>query len=216
MKILFIGNSYTYYNDLPVIFQELARANGKDVTATAVTKGARKLIAYKDSNDPITQKLENALVEDYDVCVIQEQSVLPITDPGLFAEGLTQVTEMVKCHADRIIFYATWGRKAGSNVLEKHGWTTAQMTDLLTQSYGKAAADFGAELSPVGKNFLAVSQALPEVDLYDPDLSHPSYAGSCLSVLTHYWTVFKEFPENTDTLKLENAVIAAFKKVICQ
>ena len=41
MNILFIGNSYTYYNDMPAIFQALARDNGKDVNTYAVTKGAR-------------------------------------------------------------------------------------------------------------------------------------------------------------------------------
>ena len=31
MKILFIGNSYTYYNDLPAILKALAEENGKAV-----------------------------------------------------------------------------------------------------------------------------------------------------------------------------------------
>lgn len=43
---LFIGNSYTYYNDMPKLFETLCRENGKDVTAYSVTKGGRELRRY--------------------------------------------------------------------------------------------------------------------------------------------------------------------------
>ena len=71
MNILFIGNSYTYYNDMPAIFQTLARDNGKDVTATAVTKGGRMLVAYKNPYDATTEKLVAALQQHYDICILQ-------------------------------------------------------------------------------------------------------------------------------------------------
>ena len=87
---------------------------------------------------------------------------------------------------------------------------------LLAESYQKAADRFNTEISPVGKNFLAASRTLTETDLYDPDLSHPSYAGSVLSVLTHYRTIFKEFPENTDSLNLGNDVVDIFRQVVCK
>ena len=216
MNILFIGNSYTYYNDMPAIFQQLARANGKDVNAYAVTKGGRKLIAYKDPFDATTAKLVEALNQQYDICVLQEQSVLPITGFDTFIDGLTLVTDMVKGHAGKFILYATWGRKVGSKTLLEHGWDTEGMTEMLAESYEKAADRLGAEVAPVGKNFLAASRLLPDTDLYNPDLTHPSYAGSVLSALTHYYTIFKEFPENTDSLNLETAVIDTFHKIVCK
>ena len=216
MNILFIGNSYTYYNDMPAILEQLARDNGKDVTVTAVTKGGRKLIGYKDPFDATTVKLTEALQRHYDVCVLQEQSVLPITGFDTFIEGLAFVIDMVKEHADKFILYATWGRKAGSKVLLEHNWDTECMTQMLAESYQKAADRFNTEISPVGKNFLAASRTLTETDLYDPDLSHPSYAGSVLSALTHYRTIFKEFPKNTDSLNLGNDVVDIFRQVVCK
>lgn len=216
MDILFVGNSYTYYNDMPAIFQALARDNGKDVTTTAVTKGGRMLVAYKNPTDVTTEKLVAALQQHYDICILQEQSVLPITGFDTFMEGLTLVMNMAKAQADQFILYATWGRKAGHKVLLERGWNTESMTEMLAESYDKAAAHLGAEVSPVGKNFLAASRLLPDVDLYNPDLSHPSYAGSVLSALTHYWTIFKEFPENTGSLDLESAVIDTLRNVVCK
>ena len=214
MNILFIGNSYTYYNDMPAIFRQLALDNGKDVTVTAVTKGGRKLIGYKDPFDPTTVKLTEALQQHYDVCVLQEQSVLPIAGFDTFMDGLTLVTDMIKGHADKFILYATWGRKSGSKTLLEHGWDTEGMTEMLAQSYARAAALIQADISPVGKHFLTVSRMLPEIDLYDPDLSHPAYAGSVLSALTHYWTIFGQFPENTASLNLESRVLDVFRTVV--
>lgn len=34
MRILFIGNSHTYFNDMPYQFAELVRAAGKEVEIT--------------------------------------------------------------------------------------------------------------------------------------------------------------------------------------
>ena len=60
MNILFIGNSYTYYNDLDVLFENLCRANGKEVHAYRITQGGRKLFQFKDENDPVTQERANS------------------------------------------------------------------------------------------------------------------------------------------------------------
>ena len=51
MKILFIGNSYTYFNDMEKIFEALCRENEKDVEALRITGGGRKMIQYADPED---------------------------------------------------------------------------------------------------------------------------------------------------------------------
>lgn len=48
------------------------------------------------------------------------------------------------------------------------------------------------------------------------DLSHPSYLGSCLAALTHFFTLFGKFPDYTDTLKLPTEVISLFRLAICE
>ena len=152
MNILFVGNSYTYYNDMPVIFQALARENGKDVTVTAVTKGARRLDAYRFTEDATTQKLVDALAQQrYDVCFLQEQSVLPAQNYDSFAEGIRIVSGLLGDRVDRVVLYATWGRKAGHKTLESNGWDTETMAKLLSDSYEKAGAEFGFTVSPVGE-----------------------------------------------------------------
>ena len=217
MDILFVGNSYTYYNDLPAIFQALARANGKDVNTYAVTKGARRLDAYKFAEDVTTQKLVDAVAQrKYDVCFLQEQSVLPAQKYESFAEGIRIVLGLLGDRVDRVLLYATWGRKAGHKTLESNGWDTETMAKLLSDSYDKAGAEFGFTVSHAGKAFLWVYTRHPEIELYDADMTHPSYAGSCLAALTHYHTLFGEYPEQLDCLQLPEYQLEAFKSAICK
>lgn len=217
MNILFIGNSYTFYSKMPDLFEGLANSNGKGVRVCSITKGGRKLKQFADPSDPVTEALDTLLTQEtFSVCFLQEQSVLPAVDFDSFADGLDCVVSKISGKTAGIILYATWGRKAGSEILTEHRWTTESMTHILSQAYEKAAALYGALVSPVGNNFLYITQNYPEIDLYDKDLSHPSYLGSCLAALTHYYTVFHEFPAHTDPLSLSDPVLSAFHSAVCR
>lgn len=216
MKILFIGNSYTYYNDLDVLFKNLAQENGQDVHADRVTKGGRRLEEFKDAEDETTGQLMQLLqTHSYDVCVIQEQSLLPAVDYERFLDGVKQVAELVGDRGGQFILYATWGRKAGNPTLSEQNWTPEQMTELLSDAYHRAAEEIHARVSPVGVRFLQMIRRFPETELYDKDGSHPSYMGSCLAALTHYCTVFGTFPENTASLQLSEPEIGQLRAVLC-
>ena len=62
MNVLFIGNSYTYYNDMPLLFERLANSNHKNVTVFSITQGGRQLESYTDTSDATTMALD-ALLE---------------------------------------------------------------------------------------------------------------------------------------------------------
>ena len=74
MNVLFIGNSYTYYHEMPFLFEQLANSNGKTVTVHSITKGGRRLEEFTDSSDPITAALDALLTkETFDVCFIHHK-----------------------------------------------------------------------------------------------------------------------------------------------
>ena len=181
----------------------------------SITKGGRRLESFADKSDAVTLALHDILLkEKFDVCFIQEQSILPAVEFDRFISGLNCVVDVVQDKTDRIILYATWGRKSGSETLAEYNWTTESMTKLLSEAYGKASAQINATVSPVGENFLKIAEIAPQINLHDEDLSHPSYKGSCLAALTHYYTIFKEFPKNTESLNLSNDELLFFKKAI--
>ena len=217
MNILFIGNSYTYFNNMPTLFSQLANSNGKAITVHSITKGGRRLEQYADSSDAVTIALDSLLSEEtFDICFMQEQSVLPATNYDAFVVGLNCIVGKVKGKADRMILYATWGRQNGSPVLDEHNWTTETMNQALSDAYEKAAKLYGAQVSPAGNNFLYVTQNYPRINLYNEDHSHPSYLGSCLTALTHYYTVFREFPSKTEVLAVREDELSAFRDAVCR
>ncbi len=114
MNILFIGNSYTYFYDLPELFANLCRANGHDVRVDSVTAGGRELHECLDEThemlhptDGLATRIAELLGEvKYDVLILQEQSCLPYHNPELFFAGAVGLSTIIG--AWRTILYATW------------------------------------------------------------------------------------------------------------
>lgn len=203
MNVLFIGNSYTYFHDLPAVFGALANENGKNVTAYSVTRGGRKLCQFTDTEDDCTKELSAVLVENppFDAVFLQEQSLLPYRDYEMFFGGAKHVADTVRAAgAKRLLFYVTWGRKPGCPTLDEMGWTHESMTDGLADAYGRAAEVLSMECASVGAAFHKIVAEHPDIDLYDPDGSHPSYMGTALASLVMYKAVFGEVPRVTDSL----------------
>ena len=220
MNILFIGNSYTYFSDLPTLFSSLCAANGQEVRVDSVTCGGRRL--YENLNefasdfnpdDEYSKKISELVEEnEYDVLFLQEQSCLPILNPQMFLAGVVGLSTIIG--AWRTVLYATWGRADGSDTLAHFGWTRESMTKGLYDAYCQAAEIAHAEVSPVGLCFAALVESHPEIDLYDPDKSHPSYAGTSGAALSHYKTVFGEMPRDLSVLKLDGDVAAVLAEAV--
>lgn len=215
MKILFIGNSYTYCNDLPMLVEKLARENGKDVETFSVTRGGRMLIQLADPEDDAVLELRQLLREHhFDICFLQEQSVLPARYYEGFSAGIACALELLGKQVDQVILYATWGRKEGSEVLRELGMTTGEMTAALTVAYRRAARQYDLGISEVGEKFLRARAVDPAVELYTEDFAHPSYAGSCLAAMTHYDAIFHEMPDCADSLVLTQKELEVFRSVL--
>ncbi len=215
MNVLFIGNSYTYYNNMPEIFENLANINDKNVRVFSVTCGGHKLYEYIQNNDEYTKQIDELIKNfKFDICILQENSLLPITDYNMFISGLKQLTDKLKDCVDNFILYQTWGRKEGSKTLTEYSLTNKQMTFELASAYKKASDIINAMVSCVGINFYNVYTRHDEIELYDKDLTHPSYKGSCLAALTHYKTIFGDLPKNTDILSLTDDELRIFKNTV--
>ena len=51
MRTLFIGNSHTYYNDMPRIFKDVGAENGIEMQVTMLTKGGMGLDYHAENED---------------------------------------------------------------------------------------------------------------------------------------------------------------------
>ncbi|MEJ1935593.1 hypothetical protein WDZ92_35820, partial [Nostoc sp. NIES-2111] len=118
LRVLFLGNSYTYFNDLPGMVSKLAATSGgRKIDAKSVTRGGANLSELWS----VTNGVETLRSGEWDVVVLQEQSTLGAN----FFDGRWQVndpaamlrwakfwhTEIQRKNA-KTILYLTWGRKA--------------------------------------------------------------------------------------------------------
>jgi len=53
MRVLFLGNSYTYVNDLPSTFAQLARSAGRPVEVAMVANGGETLTQHAASSESL-------------------------------------------------------------------------------------------------------------------------------------------------------------------
>ena len=187
MNILFLGNSHTYYNDVPGIVEGLGKANGMAINCTSFTEGGATInsliLKYK------TKIIEELNSTNYDYIIIQEQSTSNFRNYESF---LTSAKEILKI-ADgvEVRLYQTWAYEEGSQLLNDYGLTHDEMYQNIVDSYHNVSAITGIKINPVGDVFEAFINQYPDIKLYT-DGNHANRAGSYLSACVHYFSLFQE------------------------
>jgi hypothetical protein len=218
-KILFIGNSYTYVNDLPGLVSQLASANGDSLYYASSTPGGYTFQLH--STNLTTLSSISSMPWDY--VVLQEQSQIPSFSPAEVDTEMFPYAIILDSliHANnsctQTIFYMTWGRKYGdaSNCAFYPPVCTYQgMQERLRESYLLIADSVHARVSPVGISFRNCIAADSTLELYQTDYSHPSLAGSYLAACTFYASIYKRSPiGNTFIAGLDTATAAFLQNI---
>ena len=190
LSVLFIGNSYTYYNSLWTIFRGLASKAGYKVKVSSITSGGYTLEKFANPDDEHGKKVAEALdsknAGKYDFVVLQEQSKRPALDSGRdrFYDATRELCEKIRAIGAEPILYSTWARKEGSEDLGAEGWTVEDMTWRLDAAYSAIGEELGIKVAHVGLAFFEVIGKSPETELYNADKTHPSATGSYLAAAT--------------------------------
>ena len=189
-SILFIGNSYTYYHDMPTqIFDQIARAAGYEPNVISVTCGGHSLEQHANVTDPYGLKVAMHLlpknINKFDFVVLQEQSMRPtFSDKSPFYDAVRTLSAKAKDINAQPILYSTWGRRGGSVDLKMYGMNNESMTWRLAAAYTAIGEELDIPVSYVGLAFFEIYKGDSGIELYDEDKSHPSYAGSYLAAMT--------------------------------
>lgn len=179
MRILFIGNSFTYFNDMPKTVDAMLKRTYPDAVVESVTKGGYFLSRHLDDDDALCGLAKAKLSESWDYVILQEQSFCPVGDNERFMRGVLGLSELIKPTGAKILMYSTWAYRNGSEKLEKTGLGYEEMKDMLLSAYTKAAIAVGGDVVDVGNLFYGIMKEHPECDLLkDTDNYHPSALGS--------------------------------------
>lgn len=198
--ILFIGNSYTYFANMPSrYFGEIMKAAGYKVKIVSLTKGGWTLLNSSDAQDELGSKVDAVLKQkDFDFVVLQEQSMTPAVNTGAFYTGVKRLDKKIRENGAIPVLYATWGRKQGSGDLTAYGLTAETMTWKLAAAYEHMGRTLNMPVAHVGLAFWDVIQNQRGLTLHDPDMSHPSAEGSYLAALTIFARITGIDPTTVD------------------
>lgn len=174
MRILFLGNSFTYYHDLPKIVAEMLSCE-----VQAHTRGGARLAEHLDPATEMGAKTIKSLKEEkWDYVVMQEQSFAPVGSFEAFLKSVKALSVLIKENGATPLLYATWAYREGTEKLSSTGLTYAEMADALRKNYYKAAEETGALVADIGTLF---TKTRAIVTPYEPDNYHPSEAGTVLA-----------------------------------
>lgn len=190
-SILFLGNSYTYTQDVPGLLNSIATSKGKSLYIDQNTPGGKQLSQHYSDQTSINKI--NA--HQWDYVVLQEQSQMPLINPNTTAGYAQKIAlEQIKPNnsCTEVITYMTWAREAGNSWLTQINYTHEQMAAYYEDFYEDLWQYVPGRVSPVGKAFHKATQE--GIDVYSSDGSHQNQTGSYLAALVFYSTIYKESP----------------------
>ena len=177
MRILMLGNSFTFTNHMP---QMLADLTGAEVIHH--TRGGARLSEQLNPCTRLGSQTQAALQkEKWDYVVLQEMSHGPITASKSFFFSVEQLCRQIRANGAVPILFATWAYQRGGAKLTDKGWDYDEMAQKLSEAYHKAARDNNALIADVGNRFYELSHAQ---SLYAADGVHPNEAGSHIAAET--------------------------------
>jgi hypothetical protein len=191
-RVLFIGNSYTYVNDLPGTFASLARAGGHPVEVGMAAPGGATLAEHAVSPDTAAKLAAGP----WSVVVLQEQSEIPAA-PDARRAGMAPAALALSTQARgtgaRVLFFLTWAHRDGWPERGLPGYRRMQAE--VTAGYEAIAHALAAGVAPVGEAWLSALLADPALELWQADGSHPTPAGTYLAASVFYAAIFGVSPE---------------------
>ncbi len=194
-KVLFLGNSYTYVNDLPQMIHDVALSAGDTLIFDSHTPGGYQL---EDHSTDVNSQAK-IMAGGWHYVVIQGQSQEPVKFSNQFTNGGVALCNKIRQYNPCAVTvpYMTWGRKNGdaSDCLSYPLMCTYTLMDSAIRSrYVNLTDIIDGEVSPVSVVWRYLRQNHPGIELYAADESHPSLAGTYAAACCFYAALFKKDP----------------------
>jgi hypothetical protein len=197
-RVLFIGNSHTYTNDLPLLFANLSESGGRPVITDSSTPGGYTLEQH--TTNPTT--IDKITLGIWDYVVLQENSMYPAIEYTRYNSmypASRYLDSLIIENDGNTAFFLTWGwRYGGQFDIDGHESPVFEdyfeMQDTLTSAYTEIAAELDAVLVPAGVAWATAVTWDPELVLWAPDNYHPALNGSYLAACVFYATFFDSSP----------------------
>lgn len=171
IKLLYVGNSLTYVNELPAIVSGFGSNDNVNITY--------KSVCYPDYSleDHWNEGKAKKEIESggYDFVIAQQGPSAMPDSRVLLIDYAAKFSEICVKNRTKLVMYMVWPSKARLFDL-----------DNVIQSYSQAAVKSGALLAPAGLAWKNAMEADSLLTLYSSDNFHPSAQGSFLAAACIY------------------------------
>ena len=174
LKILFIGNSHTYYHDLPARVARMAGEDGFECDVAMLAHGGWYL--YQHVKEPDVRF--NIRYGEYDYVVLQEHSH-PFDHIPEYREAAATLAGWIREAGSIPVIYGTWARKEDEPAQE-----------YMNRVNRKLAEDLNALYAAVGETWWAYKASRPDIEMYEKDGRHASEQAMEFVAKT-IWTAIK-------------------------
>ena len=184
-RILFIGDSFTYWNDGVDTHLEALTASADPpliIETSSVTRGGLDLAKLWVTRPT----LEEIQAGNWDAVVLQEDLSLQGYDEQEFYEYVRKFDEEIKKVDTQTVLYMPWELHKNREV--------PITTEEIALAYSNIGSELGVRVAPAGLAWKRSIQERPDINLYDADWGHPSMRGTYLTTCVLYATIFEESP----------------------
>lgn len=181
-SVLFVGNSYTYFWNLPQTVGIMSREKGIPMRTRQSTAGGVNLGEHWRGEKKLKTR---ALISSrtFDAVVFHDHSLRAIQHPDSLQYYGELIGDLCRESGATPYIYMTWARR----------WDP-YMQDPIREQYTCLADKLDAQLIPVGLAWQRSRELRPDLDLFDPDGSHPSPTGTYLTACVMYGVLTGESP----------------------
>jgi molybdopterin-guanine dinucleotide biosynthesis protein A len=192
LRVLFVGNSHTYLNDMPSMIVQLAAAakQRRGVELSLLVAGGATLAEHL-AGDQLRARLNSG---HWDYVVLQDQQQRPSqTSPQLldseFFAPIRTLDVLIRAASAKTILFMTAARLDGDAPFLPSD-TYEKMQQRTVDAYSRVASELGATVAPVGLAWRWAHERRPDLQLWAADRYHPAPAGSYLAACVFYEVLY--------------------------
>jgi hypothetical protein len=186
-KILFIGNSHTYMNDMPELTRQMIENITKEECEVFMLAYSARTLKWHMEEEYFSERF-NILHGHYDYCIIQEYAH-PLPDFEDTVKYAHEIIELCKKANTTPIIFETWAEKEKPENQQE-----------MNRRYRKISTDENITLAPVGEiwsNVLKEIKDIPSADLYYKDGAHASFLGDYLVSMVLAKAITGQLPDSS-------------------
>ena len=173
MKILMVGNSHTYMNDMP----EMVRINSDE--EIEVTMLARPYVTFRDHL--ASRELQFALKQDYDIVVFQQAAHVPCPSKEETLQDAKILIELARSCGVMPYLMIPWAPKGQDDDFK-----------VIKDIYHQVMMDNYVDGIPVGYVIDSLTKNYPKLELFQADRQHLSVLGSYVESMVILKTVLMQ------------------------